>query len=165
MLPQECVAESGRAIFQCVPVNDYNKLWPRGKGVLCMDSPELFHIAVTDINHHVRSFLQRELAREGYSVRNFKTGNMVYQCILNTAPLDLIIIDPEVFHHFDQNLVTDILRIHPSLQIIIHTYADTIGEIQPGKNIHLVEKNGKSIARLRTIIRLCFNRFKERKAA
>lgn len=128
-----------------------------------MCTPESFHIVVTDINHHIRNFLQRELEKEGYTVCSVKTGIMAYERIFSSDPLDLIILDPELFHCFDQTLIEEIVHRHSSLQIIVHTYADSLGEIQPGNNIHLVEKDGQSIGSLKTIIRSCFEFFQGNK--
>ncbi len=36
------------------------------------------HIVVTDINQHVRNFLQRELEKEGYTVHSVKTGSIAW---------------------------------------------------------------------------------------
>lgn len=124
-----------------------------------MRTTESFHILVTDINHHIRNFLQRELEKEGYTVCSVKTGIMACERISSADPLDLIILDPEVFHCFDQTLIESIIHQHSSLQIIIHTYADSIVEIQPGNTIHLVEKNGQSIGSVKAIIRTCFELF------
>lgn len=124
-----------------------------------MCSPESFHIVVTDINHHVRNFLQRELTKEGYAVCSMKTGAMAYEYISNSDPLDLIILDPEVFHPFDQTLIGEIVHRRPLLQLIIHTYADSIDEIKTGNNVHLVEKSGQSIGLLKATIRTCFKIF------
>jgi CheY-like chemotaxis protein len=124
-----------------------------------MRTPESFHILVTDINHHVRNFLQRELEKEGYDVCSVKNGTMAYERIFTPAPLDLIILDPEVFHYFDQSLLEEMIRRHPSLQIIIHTYADSMGDLRSGKNMYLVEKDGHSIRAMKSIIGTCFDHF------
>jgi len=124
-----------------------------------MLTPESFHIVVTDINHHVRNFLQRELEKEGYAVCSVKTGSMAYEQICSSSPLDLLILDPEVFHSFDQSQIEEIVHQSPSLQVIIHTYADALGAFRQSKNIHLVEKGGQSIGPLKVIIRNCFELF------
>jgi len=124
-----------------------------------MRAPEIFHILVTDINHNVRNFLQRELEKEGYGVCNIKDGTLAFERIFSSPPLNLIIFDPEVFHSFDHTLPDQIVQHHQSLQIIIHTYADSIGTRRPGKNIYLVEKNGQSIKTLTSIIGSCFDHF------
>jgi DNA-binding NtrC family response regulator len=127
-----------------------------------MRTPDSFHIVVTDINHHVRNFLQRELEKEGYTVSSVKTGIMACERVSCAEPLDFIILDPEVFHCFDQTLIDSMIHQHSLLQIIVHTYADSIVNLQPGNNIHLVEKNGQSIGSLKTIIRTCFELFQEK---
>ncbi len=127
-----------------------------------MCTPATFHIVVTDVNQHVRNFLQRELEKEGYTVSSVKTGVMAYERIFSSEPLDLIIVDPELFHCFNQNLIEEIVRRHNSLQIVVHTYADVIGTIQAAENIHLVEKDGQSIGVLKSIIRRCFTFFAAR---
>ena len=128
-----------------------------------MRTPELFRILITDINHHVRNFLQRELEREGYAVCNVKNSSLAYEKIYSPSPPDLIIFDPEVFQSFDQALPDKIVQRHQSLQIIIHTYVDSLGTHKPGGNIYLVEKNGQSIGPLKSITRECFDRFRESK--
>ena len=128
-----------------------------------MCSPESFHIVVTDINHHIRNFLQRELEKEGYTVCSVKNGVMVCEHLFSSVPLDLIILDPELFHPFDQTLIGKIVHRRSSLQIIIHTYLDSIDGIKAGNNIYLVEKSGQSIGLLKTIIRKCFECFQEKK--
>ncbi|MBU1564186.1 MAG: hypothetical protein KJ630_00990 [Proteobacteria bacterium] len=111
---------------------------------------------MTDINHHIRDFLQRELEKEGCTVCSVKTGVMAYVRIFSSDPLDLIILDPELFHPFDQTLIGKIVHRRSSLQIIIHTYLDSIDGIKAGNNIYLVEKSGQSIGSLKAIIRKCF---------
>ena len=126
-----------------------------------MRSNDAFHIVVTDINHNVRDFLQRELEKEGYVVASVKTGHMAYERIFSAFPLELIILDPELFHDFDQIFIDKIIHRRPSLQIIVHTYADAIPFLQPGHSIHLVEKNGQSIGSIKSIIHHCSAHFHE----
>ena len=97
-----------------------------GQSVLSMQSRDTFHIVVTDINHNVRHFLQRELEKDGYTVASVKTGTMGYERIFSQLPLNLIILDPELFYDFDEVLIEKIVHQRSSLQIIIHTYADSI---------------------------------------
>lgn len=129
-----------------------------------MRSRDAFHIIVTDINHNVRNFLQRELEKEGYTVASIKTGNMAYERIFSVLPLDLIIMDPDLFHDFDQVFIDKIVHRRPSLQIIIHTYADSIPLMQPCHSVHFVEKNGQSIGSIKSIINHCFAHFHEKRS-
>ena len=133
----------------------------RWQNILSMQSPETFHVVVTDINYNVRHFLQRELEKDGYSVADVKTGALGYERIFSHLPLNLIILDPELFYDFDELFLEKIARQRPSLQVIIHTYADSIPVIEPRDTIHIVEKNGGSIASIRLIVRTCFAHFEE----
>ena len=126
-----------------------------------MQSSDSFHIVVTDINHNVRDFLQRELEKEGYAVACVKTGPVAYERIFSAFPLELIILDPELFYDFDQLFIEKIIHRRPLLQIIIHTYADAIPLMQPSLSIHLVEKNGQSIGSIKSVIHQCFTQFHE----
>lgn len=130
-----------------------------------MQSPETFHIVVTDMNHNVRHFLQRELEKDGYTVASVKTGTMGYERILSHLPLNLIVLDPELFYDFDEVFLEKIFHQRSSLQIIIHTYADSIPSIQPSHNVHIVEKNGGSIGSIRSIVRTCFAYFRENRTS
>lgn len=127
-----------------------------------MGAAESFHILVTDINLHVRNFLQRELEKEGYTVHTVKTGSMALERIFGFSALDLIILDPEIFPAIDQAFIEEIVRQKSSLQIIIHTYADSIGEIKAGNNLYFVEKGGQSIGVLKSVIRARFKLFHDK---
>lgn len=117
-----------------------------------MSFPAALHIVVTDSNHHVRDFLQRELAKEGYTVADVKSAKSASERIFSSLPLDLIILDPELFPCFDQLFIDAIASRRPLLHIIIHTYADSIPALSQVPHIHLVEKNGQSIGTIKAII-------------
>jgi CheY-like chemotaxis protein len=123
--------------------------------------PESFQIVVTDTNHHVRSFLHRELEKDRYAVTSIKTADQVNEYLLSANPLHLIILDPELFPVFDDTMFSTIARHRPTLQVIIHTFADSIGALQPGKTIHLVTKDGQSIGPIKAKIRNCFQQFQK----
>lgn len=111
------------------------------------------HIVVTDINHNVRDFLGRELAKEGYAVVGVKSAKSATEKIYSSLPLDIIILDPELFACFDQLFVAAMVGKRPSLQIIVHTYADSFPALLPAPQIHLVEKNGQSIGTIKSILK------------
>lgn len=120
-----------------------------------MPIPGLFYILVTDINPRIHKYLQRELEREGYKVSGVTRPAQVFEQIRRAEPLDLVILDPEIFFSFDQNVLTNILNSHGALQIIIHTYGDLIDIFPTNENIHHVEKNGQSISELKDLCRFC----------
>ena len=119
-----------------------------------------FHIVITDINQHIRNFLQRELEREGYTVHSIKTARMVCEHISGGAEVDLVILDPAIFPSFTSPFVEEIISRNSALQIIVHTYADSVGDITASDRIHLVEKGGQSIRPLKSVIRDCFEQFR-----
>lgn len=129
-----------------------------------MRAAESFHIVITDTNQHVRNLLQRELAREGYTVHSLKTAGMVCERIAVGAALDLIVLDPEIFPSFNATVIEKIIGQNSTLQIIIHTYADSVGDITAGDRIHLIEKGGQSIGPLKAVIKSCFEQFRSKRS-
>lgn len=121
--------------------------------------PKSFHIVVTDSNRHVYDLLQRELQEEGYAVYSPGFAAKAYDYLLSSARINLIILDPQLFHPYDPNLLSKILRRHPETQIILHTYKDILCELKAGNNIHQVEKNAESIRVLKDIVHNCFLSF------
>jgi DNA-binding response OmpR family regulator len=126
-----------------------------------MCSPESFHILVTDSNHHVCSLLQRELEKEGYAVCSCTSAIRAHDYLCGPAAIDLLILDPQLFHPYDQTLIGEILCYHSEIQIILHTYNDVLGGLKTGANIHRVEKNAESTGFLKIAVRSCFRRFSE----
>lgn len=53
-------------------------------------------ILVADRNRHVRDFLRRELAGEGYTVMVAGDGREVRELLKSSPPPDLVILDPEI---------------------------------------------------------------------
>ena len=119
-------------------------------------APESFSIMVTDINHHVRDLLRRELERDGYAVSCVRSGIEAYRCICRPESVDLIILDPELLYPYGQALLGDALKQEAALPIILHTYDEFIAGLQMGSNVHFVEKSATSISQLKKTIRaLC----------
>ena len=129
-----------------------------------MRVPGVFYILVTDINPRIRNFLQREFEKEGYKVSGVTRPTEVFEQIKGADPLDLVILDPEIFYSFDQNVLTNILNSHGALQIVIHTYRDLIDIFPADQNNHLVEKNGQSISKLKDVCRYCQRKSMEKES-
>ena len=120
-----------------------------------MRTPQKFHIMVTDINHHIRDLLKRELEKEGYSVFCVRSGIEAYHSICDATTVDLVILDPELLYPYGQSLFANVLHNYPALQIIIHTYHEFTRGLKTGSNVHIVEKNATSINPLIETIRAC----------
>lgn len=110
-------------------------------------------ILVADRNPNVRDFLKRELAVEGYRVNLAGNGQEVFNCIKGPKGIDLLILDLDLPHAGDRNILDEIRCSMPSLPVIVHTYLPQYTN-QPGtlNNTTLVEKNGNSIDLLKDVI-------------
>lgn len=117
-----------------------------------MVSTYTFHILVTDKNHHVRSLLQRELDREGYITYGVDSSTSAYSHILSGVPLDLIILDPELFRPNHLDLFREIVHGTPAIPIILHTYSDMVHVPKGMPNIHLIDKAGDSIETIKRLV-------------
>jgi DNA-binding NtrC family response regulator len=123
--------------------------------------PESFHILVTDCNRHVCNLLQRELQKEGYAVCSPTSEVKAHDYLRSSAVIDLLILDPQLFHPCGQTLFNEILGYHPEIQIILHSYKDVLSSLKTGDTIHRIEKNAESIGALKIAVRNCFRLFSE----
>jgi DNA-binding NtrC family response regulator len=111
---------------------------------------DVFTIVIADRNPHVRSFLQREMSREGYRIRLAESARALLQWAFNHEPVDLIILDPDFPDAVDANLLQALKKRVPSVPVVIHThYAHTL--LEKAEPFILVEKGGSSIERLKQI--------------
>ena len=111
-----------------------------------------YHILVTDKNHHVRDLLVRELNRDGCVTYNVNSCLSAYRHILSNAPLDLVILDPELFKPGHLDLFRQILQGLPTTPIIIHTYPDTLYFPGTMRNIFVITKNADSVIQIKETI-------------
>lgn len=118
-----------------------------------MTSQSPMHIMVTDINHHIRDLLKRELEKEGHSVITVGNSIEAFHRICDSTAVDLLILDPELLYPYGHSLFTCVLDNNPSLQIIIHAYGEFSSAMRLDGKIHFVEKAGDSISALHRTIR------------
>ncbi len=112
-----------------------------------------FTILIADRNPHVREFLRREMAEEGYLVRLAESGREVLRWSYCPEPLDLLILDPELPDVESTALFAQLANRIPMLPMVIHAFAyseelpkEVCGEIA------FVEKRGNSIDHLKTVV-------------
>ncbi|MBF0379138.1 MAG: response regulator [Desulfamplus sp.] len=110
------------------------------------------HILITDLNHHVRNLLQRELAKAGHIIYTAGNKKEADEAISGKKPLDLIILDPELFEIFGESFFRALNDKMAKTKIIIHAFSDATPDISKEANIRFVEKNEKSIHSLIKII-------------
>lgn len=110
------------------------------------------HILVTDLNHHVRNLLQRELTKEGHIIYTASSRKEANEALSGSQSLDLIILDPEVSERFGESLFARFRELLPDITIIFHTFSEFLPDIDKEESILFVEKNEKSIYFLKKII-------------
>ena len=111
---------------------------------------DVFTIVIADRNPHVRSFLQREMSREGYRIRLAESARALLQWAFNYEPVDLIILDPDLPDAVDVHVLEALRKRAPAVPVVIHThYAQTLPE--KSEPFILVEKGGSSVERLKQI--------------
>ena len=112
-----------------------------------------FTILIADRNPHVREFLKREMAAEGYRIRLAENGRDVLKWTYDPEPLDLLILDPDLPDVDANTLFTRLADRIPALPIVIHTFLSdySVPEINTG-DIAFVEKRGSSIETLKQIV-------------
>ena len=109
-------------------------------------------ILIADPNPHVRRFLKREMAEEGYEVLLAHTFQELVRLIFQPGTIDLVIVDPD----FPDIPVHALLkRLHnrvPPVPIIMHTHDAAVGnDLEEKSSLHIVEKRGNSIERLKQL--------------
>lgn len=111
-------------------------------------------ILIADRSRHVREFLKREMAKDGYDVRLANTAAEVLKCAFGPDPLDLIIIDPDFPDMNESQLLKHIEDRIPTLPVVVHAFSWE--DPFPGGNWRtaaFVEKEGRSIEDLKRVVR------------
>ncbi len=85
-----------------------------------MDRP--FRILVTDRNRHVRGFLKRELAREGYEVMEAKDCRELQKILRSPVSVDLLVFDPDIAFENYRNMIRVLKERYPSLPVVLHSF-------------------------------------------
>jgi len=111
------------------------------------------NLLVADRNPHVRAYLHRELQAAGYGVWLVASARDLMVWLHNPAPLDLLILDPEL-PGLDSGLLHEHLRLRrPHVKLVLHTIA---AEDHPPPAVlpadALVEKSGRSLLALKNTV-------------
>jgi DNA-binding NtrC family response regulator len=112
-----------------------------------------YTILVADRNSHVREFIKRELAEDGFRVLQAEKGKdvirMVYQCF----SLDLVIIDPDLSDMEETVLLKKIEDRFPPVPVVIHAFdSEETNYFLYLKQAAFVEKGGQSIEALKKVV-------------
>jgi len=79
-------------------------------------------ILIADRNRHVRDFLCRELASEGYQVDAARDGREVLNLVHGENPPDLLILDLELPYVAELKVLELLQEKLPSLPVVIHSF-------------------------------------------
>jgi DNA-binding NtrC family response regulator len=78
-------------------------------------------ILIADRNRHVREFLRRELAAEGYRVEVARDGRELLSIIEGNDPPQLLILDLEIPYLDELQVWARLQDYRPPLPVVIHT--------------------------------------------
>ena len=119
-----------------------------------IDVPPRFTILIADRNPNVRGFLQREMSREGYSVRPAESADELVRLARGAGPVHLIILDPDLPGASPPALLRALQARLPRVPIVLHTHdplaARAAAPCSAGPKL-IVEKTGSSIVRLKQV--------------
>jgi DNA-binding NtrC family response regulator len=111
-------------------------------------------ILIADRNRHVREFLKREMAGDGYEVRLANTAAQVLNYAFGPDRIDLVIIDPDFPDMNEGQLLKEIEDRIPTLPVVVHAFSsEPPSWIGNPKTAVFVEKEGASIEDLKRVVR------------
>jgi DNA-binding NtrC family response regulator len=112
-----------------------------------------FNLLIVDRNPHIRNFLKREFQSEGYTVRLAKNSRELLNLIYSSAPIDLVIIDPDIPDVSQPNLLKSLEDRIPTLPFVIHSdpddYLESTSHISKAA---FVPKQGSSSEALKDVV-------------
>jgi DNA-binding NtrC family response regulator len=112
-----------------------------------------FTVLITDRNPHVRCFLKRELAAEGFQVIIADNGQEILKRSFSPMPLDLVVVDPDLPDMDSGVLLQKLSGRIPPLPVVLHTLPGEENNTDDMRGmIVFVEKGGHSIDRLKAVI-------------
>ena len=111
-------------------------------------------ILIADRNRHVREFIMREMAAEGYQCRPSKSAWEVLNTLMEEGPIDMLILDLDLPGVKEIDLLKIIERERPTLPIIFHSLLSDYITNQPPRMrmAAFVEKDGNSIKDIKKIV-------------
>ncbi len=111
------------------------------------------HILIADRNSHIRAFLKREMAAEGYCVSLAQNSREVSQLIWQRDLVDILILDPDLPDIDASALMHELKNRIPVLHLVVHTsLSDYNCASGVWKDEIIVEKSGASVEKLKRIV-------------
>jgi DNA-binding NtrC family response regulator len=112
-----------------------------------------YYILIADRNPHVREFLKREMAAEGYQISTAASCAEVIRKAYSDNCLDVIILDPDLPGGLDSALLQTLRSRVPAVPVILHGLSqDLKNASQLSGHEIFVEKRANSIDHLKKIV-------------
>lgn len=116
-------------------------------------------ILITERSPHVREFIKRELAAEGFGVRVAENGREMFKWVYRKEPLDLLILDPNLPDMDVFSILEQLQDRVPRLPVIFHAFSpDCESLVKHYEDAVFVEKKGSSIVELKRAIKEILNK-------
>ena len=80
-----------------------------------------FTLLIADKNPYVRSFLERELAAEGYQVKAIGTRKELFNCLRSEYPPDLIVMDLDMPVKIAMEVLMQLHSLVPPTPVVVYT--------------------------------------------
>jgi CheY-like chemotaxis protein len=112
-----------------------------------------FTILIADRNPHVRQFLGRELAAEGYCVLTAKDGREVLTILDANEPPDLLVLDLEIPGVSGLQILKQLQDRDPPLPVVVHTFlSEYANHPAVEQSAAFIEKTGENIDSFKAVI-------------
>ncbi|SHF86977.1 CheY chemotaxis protein or a CheY-like REC (receiver) domain [Desulfacinum infernum DSM 9756] len=86
-------------------------------------------ILITDRNRHVRAFLRRELAREGFEVSEAFDCRDMHRQLRSCPSFHALVFDPDVAYGSGLETLRFLKDHYPQLPVVVHSYCDESPEL------------------------------------
>ena len=116
---------------------------------------EKYKILIADRNPHVREFLKREMASEGYQIRLAKSGREVLKWAYHQEQIDLLILDLNLPDENELRILEKLQDRIPILPVVVHGFSSDHAEYPDVFNkasVFFVEKKGNSVEHLKQLV-------------
>lgn len=98
-------------------------------------------LLLADRNRHVREFLRRELAADGYLVRVARDAQEILEMLAHGEMPNLLILDLEIPYLAEVRLLEQLRSLYPTLPVLIYSFQpDDPQEFPQGPGMFFLEK-------------------------
>jgi len=112
-----------------------------------------FTILLADRNRHVRKYLERELAGEGYRVVLAGEGRGLLELLACEEPADVLVLDPDIPSYLGTpELIKLLHRRHPALPIVIHMFLPDEGNYAEMAGVEVCLEKSEDVTLLKKVI-------------